>query len=158
VTSDRRQRANRINAKSSTGPKTVQGKARVAQNAFRHGLNVPVINNVEHAPEIEPLARRLAGVDGDEEVLEFARRVSEAQVDLNRVRAARRRFIINRFAVTDATRPNPLAKASTEYFQRPDLRASRDFVPQNLQSASSISVERLPNDLSINGYDNIIFW
>src|SRR5277367_5632384 len=47
-------------------------------------------------PEIESLARRLAGFDADAEVLELARRVSEAQVDLNRVRAIRRRLIISR--------------------------------------------------------------
>jgi hypothetical protein len=59
---------------------------------------VSVANFLEHVPEIESLARRLAGVDADAEVLELARRVSEAQVDLNRVRAIRRRLIISRFA------------------------------------------------------------
>ena len=116
MTSDRRRRANRINAKSSTGPKTVQGKARAGQNALRHGLNVPVINDVEHAPEIESLARRLADVDADAEVLELARKVSEAQVDINRVCAIRLRYIVNRFSLrppllnldTDAIRQNPL--------------------------------------------------
>jgi hypothetical protein len=61
-------------------------------------LNVSVARYLEHVPEIEPLARRLAGVDTDAEVLELARRVSEAQVDLNRVPAIRRRLIASRFA------------------------------------------------------------
>jgi hypothetical protein len=32
--------ANRVNAKKSTGPKTVEGKAAASQNAFKHGLFV----------------------------------------------------------------------------------------------------------------------
>jgi hypothetical protein len=45
LTSDRQRRANRGNAKSGTGPKTPAGKGRVAQNAFRHGLNVSVLSD-----------------------------------------------------------------------------------------------------------------
>ena len=86
MTSDRRQRANRANAKSSTGPKTAAGKARAAQNAFRHGLNVPVLSDPLLAPEIEAMARRICGPDADAETLEWARRIAEAQIDLNRVR------------------------------------------------------------------------
>jgi hypothetical protein len=90
LTSDRRQRANRANAKSSTGPKTAAGKARAAQNAFRHGLNVPVLSDPLLAPEIEAMARRISGPYADGETVEWARRIAEAQFDLNRVRNSRR--------------------------------------------------------------------
>jgi hypothetical protein len=93
LTSDRRQRANRANAKSSTGPKTSAGKARAAQNAFRHGLNVPVLSDPSLAPEVEAIARRISAPDGDGETLEWARRIAEAQVDLTRVRNSRRQLI-----------------------------------------------------------------
>src|SRR5271165_5833272 len=39
------------------------------------------------------MARRMAGHDADAEALECARRIAEAQVDLNRVRGSRRRLI-----------------------------------------------------------------
>ena len=82
MTSDRRQCANRDNAKSSTGPKTAAGKARAAQNAFRHGLNVPVRSDPLLAPEIEAMARRISGRYADDETMKGARRIAEAQFDL----------------------------------------------------------------------------
>ena len=33
--------ANRLNARRSTGPRTVSGKRRASQNALRHGLSLP---------------------------------------------------------------------------------------------------------------------
>jgi len=38
VVSDKQRRANRQNAKKSTGPKTAAGKARASRNALKHGL------------------------------------------------------------------------------------------------------------------------
>ena len=103
MTSDRRQRANRANAKSSTGPKTAAGKARSAQNAFRHGLNVPVRSDPLLAPEVEAMAHRISGPDADAETVERARRIAEAQFDLDRVRNSRRllitQFLVNPYFV-----------------------------------------------------------
>jgi hypothetical protein len=88
-----RQRANRANSKLSAGPKSAQGKARSAQNALRHGLNVPTLSDPALAPLAEAMARRIAGHDADAEALEYARRIAEAQIDINRERGARRRLI-----------------------------------------------------------------
>ena len=93
MTSERRQRANRANARSSTGPKTAGGKARAAQNAFRHGLNVSVLSDPSLAPEAEAIARRICAPDENGEALEWARRIAEAQVDLTRVRNTRGQLI-----------------------------------------------------------------
>jgi hypothetical protein len=93
LTTERRQRANRTNAKSSTGPKTAIGKARSAQNALRHGLNLSVLSDPAFAPQVEAIARKIAGPDADAELLEDARRIAESQVNLDRVRNCRWRLI-----------------------------------------------------------------
>ena len=59
MTTDRERRANRANAKSSTGPKTASGKTRSAQNALRHGLNVSTLSD----PALAPLAEAMAAGD-----------------------------------------------------------------------------------------------
>jgi hypothetical protein len=94
LTTDRQQRANRANAKSSTGPRSTVGKARTAQNAVRHGLNVPIRCDPALLPVAEAIARRIAGPEPDADALEHAWGIAEAQVDLDRVRAYRRRMLI----------------------------------------------------------------
>jgi hypothetical protein len=93
MTSERKRRANRANAKASTGPKTAVGKSRAAQNAFRHGLRIPVIRDGTLATEVEVLAQRIAGGAADLPVLDCARRIAETQIDLRRVRSHRLRLI-----------------------------------------------------------------
>jgi hypothetical protein len=61
VTSERQARANRANARASTGPKTAVGKAR---NALHHGLAVSVFDDAQWSPEVEMLARQIAGANG----------------------------------------------------------------------------------------------
>jgi hypothetical protein len=65
VTSPRKRRANRRNARASTGPRTAAGKARAAQNARKHGLRVPALRDPAMAKNIGELARKLAGPAAD---------------------------------------------------------------------------------------------
>jgi hypothetical protein len=89
LTTERQRRANKANAKASKGPKTKAGKARSAQNALRHGLSIPVCKEPSLSVQTEEIALKLAGPDADETLLDRARAVGEAQVELNRVRARR---------------------------------------------------------------------
>jgi hypothetical protein len=81
--------ANRRNALRSTGPKSAVGKRRAARNALKHGLAVPLGADPSFLERIEALSRLIAGEGAAAARLALARRVAEAQVDLERVRAAR---------------------------------------------------------------------
>jgi hypothetical protein len=93
VTSTRKIEANRKNARASTGPKTAQGRARLARTALRHGLSLPVCSDPVLCVEVESLARKIAGTEARVEIREVARRAAEAQIDLGRVRYARYRLL-----------------------------------------------------------------
>jgi hypothetical protein len=95
MTSLRRISTNRANAQASTGPKTTRGKSRAAQNARRHGLSLSVISDPILSEKVEALAREIAGEGAAKEILELARRIAEAQIDLERVRYARHQFLSN---------------------------------------------------------------
>jgi hypothetical protein len=85
--------ANRTNAQASTGPRTTKGKARASQNARRHGLSQSVTSNPVLSAEVEALAREIAGEVSDLDIVELARAVAEAQIDMVRIRRARRDFL-----------------------------------------------------------------
>ena len=93
MTTDRKIKANRANARTSTGPQTAHGRARAARNALRHGLSLPVCSNPALSEEVDNLARAIAGPGANAETQELARRVAEAQIDLRRVRYARHQFL-----------------------------------------------------------------
>jgi hypothetical protein len=93
MTSERKIRANRANARASTGPSTGQGRARSARNALRHGLSLSVFTDRALSEEVEALAREIAGPDANRQIRELARRIAEAQIDLRRVRHARHQIL-----------------------------------------------------------------
>jgi hypothetical protein len=92
MTSPRKLFVNRLNAQRSSGPKTSAGKARVGQNARRHGLSVLAQRDPARSGEIAALAREIAGDDANARRLELATRIAAAQFDVvqaRRVRLAR---------------------------------------------------------------------
>jgi hypothetical protein len=93
MTSPAKIRANRRNARKSTGPRTVAGKAIVARNARRHGLTLPVFCDPALLPEVAEFARTIetsvTGAEADAEGHALAGRIAEAMIDLRRVRDAK---------------------------------------------------------------------
>lgn len=81
--------ANRRNAQKSTGPKSAVGKARVAQNALKHGLAVAVRNVPEQVVDLAALAAQLSGTEKEPNPTGRARMAAAAELELLRVRRAR---------------------------------------------------------------------
>jgi hypothetical protein len=89
VASERQIAANRRNARRSTGPRSSAGKSRASSNAYRHGLSLSVGASTPLAPQLEKLARKIAGNAVDAITLERAREIAQAELDLARVRRAK---------------------------------------------------------------------
>ena len=92
--STRKIKTNKVNAQASTGPKTVQGKVRSAQNAYRHGLSRSVAADPVLVEEVEALAREFVDNSTDPTIDEFAYDAAEAQIDLARIRWARHDLLV----------------------------------------------------------------
>ena len=89
MASEKQIAANQSNARKSSGPRSGAGKKRASRNAYRHGLNCCITANPAMAKQVEKLARKIAGNTKDFHVLELARTVAQAELDLARVRRAK---------------------------------------------------------------------
>jgi hypothetical protein len=89
VASERQATANRRNARRSTGPRSNAGKTRTSRNAYRHVLSSSISSTAAFAKQLAQLARKIAGDTQDEMILQYARAVAEAELDLARVRRAK---------------------------------------------------------------------
>ena len=82
MTSARKIRANRANARASTGPQTTRGRARAARNALRHALSLPVCSIPALSDEVETLARDSEDLPAAQHaVLECARALGLGDVE-----------------------------------------------------------------------------
>jgi hypothetical protein len=107
---DRNIKANRANARASTGPKTARGRARSARNAFRHGLSLPVESDQVLGEQVQALTRQIAGSDTSVHTQILAHKTAEAQVDLLRVRNARHRLLSEELSNRDYVSPTIMLK------------------------------------------------
>jgi hypothetical protein len=81
--------ANRVNAKLSTGPKTMAGQLKSSRNALRHGLSCPLPFDPVTLAEADALAHVLAGKEAGEDELASAAEFAWAQMELLRIRSTR---------------------------------------------------------------------
>jgi hypothetical protein len=89
MASERQIAANRRNARKSTGPRLGAGKKRASRNAYRHGLTSNITSTAVFAKQLDKLVRKIAGETEDAMVLERARAVAQAELELARVRQAK---------------------------------------------------------------------
>ena len=102
-----RLRANRSNARKSTGPRTEAGKRISSMNATIHGLASKTVSQVPSA-EADLFAQHLCEKHKSEAALYLAREIVEAQFALNTVRAYKLLLRHLHFAGKDS--PLPLSK------------------------------------------------
>jgi hypothetical protein len=146
-----------FNAGRSTGPKTRAGKARVAQNARRHGLALSVMMDPVYCAAVETLAHEIAGADSRPEILQRARRVAEAQIDLLRIRQARCGRLADLNAVSDrpSTGPTQTGDGAIRADANPptivETRPLGEAAPH--KSRPALSAELLSTLLAIDRYE-----
>jgi hypothetical protein len=89
MASERQIAANRRNARKSTGPRSGAGRKRASRNAYRHGLTLSISSTAAFAKQLDKLVHKIAGDTEDEIVLERARAVAQAELELVRLRRAK---------------------------------------------------------------------
>jgi len=131
--SQRKLAANRAHARKSTGPRTVSGKRRAAGNARRHGLATRLIFDLELTAKLAVDVDELAGNTADPHIRVLARRVVEANLELQRVKAVQTAFLDRLEQVLCAerhvnhTRIEDVAGTRLENLRRLDRYATRAY-------------------------------
>ena len=66
MAAEKQMRANRENAKKSTGPKTEVGRAKSSRNALRHGLSLPMTFDAKTSAKADRIKQMLVAEEDGE--------------------------------------------------------------------------------------------
>ncbi|MDH2354989.1 hypothetical protein QCM80_30625 [Bradyrhizobium sp. SSUT112] len=114
-------RANRVNAKRSTGPKSLAGRIKSSRNALRHGLSIPAANGPPAGTQAYGLAELLTPVGASQLHRLAALEMAQAQAQLLRVAAARKTLL----ATLDLQSPSHEQVRRLAALERYERRAHR---------------------------------
>ena len=128
MTSPKQIAANRRNASRSTGPVTVQGKARASRNARRHGLSVPGYRVSAVAADIGEFALQLVGDAASRTEIDLARAAAEAQLELARI--GREKQLLLEVLMSDVSSPDTHAIRRLDRYERRAKIAEKEGAQQ----------------------------
>ena len=136
MTSAAKRAVNRLNARSSTGPKSACGRAHSSRNARKHGLSVSVVVDPRLSKEIEALATEFAGPASNAEIDQLAREIAIAQIEVNRVRAARYQLLFE--AMNDPEWDTDANRRAKDRAVIRSLRTAGPFTPMSQELAEFV--------------------
>jgi hypothetical protein len=117
--------------------------SRASKNAHKHGLAVPVSIQAGAEARIEEMAQAIAGNNADPGLLELARRIAEAQLDLIRIREARRRLLEDPKARLRRLRMREVERGVKALMRWGDKMAAKAANPFERDEAIDVAYEKM---------------
>jgi hypothetical protein len=137
MASERQIAANRRNARKSTGPRSGAGRKRASRNAYRHGLTLSINSTAAVAKQLDTLVRKIAGDSEDAIMLERARAIAQAELDLARVRRAKL-ALIERASAFGELDPPQLTEAQLIRIANAFDRGKLTIVPKSIDALATM--------------------
>jgi hypothetical protein len=85
MATERQIKANRENAKRSTGPRTAAGRLKSSRNSFRHGLSLPLSFDPAAAAKADQIAQMVLPENAEDARIMAATEFAQAQAELLRI-------------------------------------------------------------------------